>query len=148
MRTIRTTIPAPPIAAPGKPNSGKSPNSAAAENAAPEDPTRKTRSRRWRTSPASVTGPTRSYTRVAIGLERDIKFDAQRIDNPERIFFDLLDTNLTSALLGKTFDVDDGLLKKIRVAQFQPGKSRIVLEVEDRSDYTTFLLTRSAAPDH
>ena len=44
-------------------------------------------------------------------------------------------------LLGKTFDVDDGLLKKIRVAQFQPGKSRIVLEVEDRSDYNTFLLT-------
>ena len=37
--------------------------------------------------------------------------------------------------------MDDGLLKKIRVAQFQPGKSRIVLEVADRSDYTTFLLT-------
>ena len=72
---------------------------------------------------------------------KNIKFDAQRIDNPERIFFDLLDTNLTSALLGKTFDVEDGLLKKIRVAQFQPGKARIVLEVEDRSDYTTFLLT-------
>ena len=82
-----------------------------------------------------------NYTRIAVGLERDIKFDAQRIDNPERIFFDLLDTNLTSALVGKTFDVDDGLLKKIRVAQFQPGTARIVLEVEDHSDYTTFLLT-------
>ena len=124
----------------GKPNSGKSPTSAAAENAAPkpdaEDANRKvahvTSVRHW-------SNP--DYTRVAIGLERDIKFDAQRIDNPERIFFDLLDTNLTSALLGKTFDVDDGLLKKIRVAQFQPGKARIVLEVEDRSDYTTFLLT-------
>ncbi len=124
----------------GKPNSGKSPTSAAAENAAPkpdaEDADRKvahvTSVRHW-SNPG--------YTRVAIGLERDIKFDAQRIDNPERIFFDLLDTNLTSELLGKTFDVDDGLLKKIRVAQFQPGKARIVLEVEDRSDYTTFLLT-------
>ena len=82
-----------------------------------------------------------NYTRIAIGLERDIKFESQRIDHPERIFFDLLDTNLTSALLGKTFEVDDGLLKKIRVAQFQPGTARIVLEVEDRSDYTTFLLT-------
>ncbi len=124
----------------GKPNSGKSPASAAAENAAPkpdaEDANRKvahvTSVRHW-SNPG--------YTRVAIGLERDIKFDAQRIDNPERIFFDLLDTNLTSELLGKTFEVDDGLLKKIRVAQFQPGKARIVLEVEDRSDYTTFLLT-------
>ena len=129
-----------PKARSGKANSGKSPTSAAAENEAPkpdaEDANRKvahvTSVRHW-SNPG--------YTRVAIGLERDIKFDAQRIDNPERIFFDLLDTNLTSALLGKTFDVDDGLLKKIRVAQFQPGKARIVLEVEDRSDYTTFLLT-------
>ena len=37
--------------------------------------------------------------------------------------------------------MDDGLLKKIRVAQFQPGKARIVLEVADRSDYTTSLLS-------
>ncbi|MGH9548949.1 MAG: AMIN domain-containing protein, partial [Terriglobales bacterium] len=125
-----------PKARSGKANSGKSPASAAAETPAPEDADRKV---------AHVTGirhwSNPNYTRVAIGLERDIKFDAQRIDNPERIFFDLRDTNLTSALLGKTFEVDDGLLKKIRVAQFQPGTARIVLEVEDRSDYTTFLLT-------
>ena len=50
-------------------------------------------------------------------------------------------TTLGPNLLGKTFDVDDGLLKKIRVAQFKPGQSRIVLEVADRSDYDTFLLT-------
>jgi len=53
----------------------------------------------------------------------------------------LLNTNLTSSLLGKTFDLDDGLLTKIRVAQFQPGKSRIVLEVADGSDYRTSVLT-------
>ncbi len=81
-----------------------------------------------------------NYTRVAIDLDRDPKFESQRIDNPERIFFDLLNTNLLSNLLGKTLDVDDGLLRKIRVAQFQPGKSRIVLEVADRSEYDTFLL--------
>jgi N-acetylmuramoyl-L-alanine amidase len=80
------------------------------------------------------------YTRVTIGLEKDIKFQAQRIDHPARIFFDLLNTNVSSPLLGKTFDVDDGLLTKIRVAQFQRGKSRIVLEVADGSDYTTFFL--------
>ena len=84
---------------------------------------------------------TPEYTRIAIGLEKDVKFEAQRIENPERIFFDLLDTNLTSSLLGKTFDVDEALLKKIRVAQFQPGKSRIVLEVADGSDYSTSMLT-------
>ena len=81
------------------------------------------------------------YTRVAIGLEREAKFESQRIEHPERIFFDLLDTNLTSSLLGKTFEVDDGLLKKIRVAQFQHGRARIVLEVADHSDYTTSSLS-------
>jgi N-acetylmuramoyl-L-alanine amidase len=82
-----------------------------------------------------------NYTRVAIDLQQDAKFESRRIENPERIFFDLRNTNLAPKLRGKTFDVDDGLLKRIRMAQFQPGKSRIVLEVADRSDYDTFLLT-------
>jgi len=85
-----------------------------------------------------------NYTRVAIDLEQDAKFESRRIENPERIFFDLQDTNLVSNLLGKNFDVNDGLLNKIRVAQFQPGKARIVLEVADHSDYDTFLLTNPA----
>ncbi len=42
--------------------------------------------------------------------------------------------------MGKSFDVDDGFLKKIRVAQFQPGRTRVVLEVDDLSDYEAFLL--------
>jgi N-acetylmuramoyl-L-alanine amidase len=36
--------------------------------------------------------------------------------------------------------VDDVFLKKIRVAQFQPGRTRVVLEVEDLSRYDAFLL--------
>lgn len=84
---------------------------------------------------------TPDYTRVAIDLEQDIKYESQRIDHPDRIFFDLLDSKLASTLVGKTFDVDDGFLKKIRVAQFQPGKTRVVLEVDDLSDYDAFLLS-------
>ena len=83
---------------------------------------------------------TPDYTRVAIDLEQDVKFGSQRIDHPDRIFFDLYDTRLASTLVGKTFDVDDGFLKKIRVAQFKPGKTRVVLEVDDLSDYDAFLL--------
>jgi N-acetylmuramoyl-L-alanine amidase len=83
---------------------------------------------------------TPDYTRVAIDLENEIKFGSQRIANPDRIFFDLRNTKLASTLVGKTFDVDDGFLKKIRVAQFQPGRSRVVLEVDDLSTYEAFLL--------
>ena len=83
---------------------------------------------------------TPDYTRVAIDLESEIRFGSQRISNPDRIFFDLRDTKLASTLVGKSFDVDDGFLKKIRVAQFQPGRTRVVLEVDDLSDYEAFLL--------
>lgn len=83
---------------------------------------------------------TPDYTRVAIDLESEAKFGSQRIANPDRIFFDLRDTKLASTLVGKSFDVDDGFLKKIRVAQFQPGRTRVVLEVDDLSDYDAFLL--------
>jgi N-acetylmuramoyl-L-alanine amidase len=83
---------------------------------------------------------TPDYTRVAIDVERDVKFDSQRIAKPDRIFFDLKDTKLASTLVGKTFDVDDGFLKKIRVAEFKPGRTRIVLEVDDLSSYDAFLL--------
>jgi N-acetylmuramoyl-L-alanine amidase len=83
---------------------------------------------------------TPDYTRVAIDLESEIKFGSQRIAHPDRIFFDLRETKLASTLLGKSFDVDDGFLKKIRVAEFQPGRTRVVLEVDDLSDYEAFLL--------
>jgi N-acetylmuramoyl-L-alanine amidase len=80
------------------------------------------------------------YSRVAIDLEGDIKFSSQRIAHPDRIFFDLPGTKLASTLVGKSFDVDDGFLNKIRVAQFKPGHTRVVLEVDDLSDYDAFLL--------
>jgi N-acetylmuramoyl-L-alanine amidase len=83
---------------------------------------------------------TPDYTRVAIDLENEVKFGSSRLPNPDRIFFDLRDTKLASTLVGKSFEVDDGFLKKIRVAQFQPGRTRVVLEVESLSTYEAFLL--------
>ena len=83
---------------------------------------------------------TPDYTRVAIDLESEVKYEAGRVPDPDRIFFDLQDTKLASTLVGKTFDVSDGFLKKIRIAQFERGTTRVVLEVDDVSDYSAFLL--------
>lgn len=104
---------------------------ALASDATPSKYPRVTMIRHWSTP---------DYTRVAIDLEQDVKFGSQRIGNPDRIFFDLYNTKLASTLVGKSFDVDDGFLKKIRVAQFRPGLTRVVLEVDDLSAYDAFLL--------
>ena len=83
---------------------------------------------------------TADYTRVAIDLDGEVKYESGRVPDPDRIFFDLPDTQLVSSLVGKSFDVQDGFLKKIRVAQYQKGSTRVVLEVDDVTEYSAFLL--------
>ncbi len=83
---------------------------------------------------------TPDYTRVAIDVDQEVKYEVGRVPHPDRIFFDLPDTKLASVLVGKSFDVQDGFLKKIRVAQYHPGYTRVVLEVAEVSDYSAFLL--------
>jgi len=83
---------------------------------------------------------TPDYTRVAIDLEHGTKFESQRIEDPDRIFFDLLNTKLDSKLAGKTIDVSDGLLKDIRTAQFKAGRARVVLDLDELSEFDASLL--------
>ncbi|HEX9119996.1 MAG TPA: N-acetylmuramoyl-L-alanine amidase [Terriglobales bacterium] len=83
---------------------------------------------------------TPDYTRVAIDLQDEVDYQFGRIPNPDRVFFDLHNTHLSSTLKGKTFDVEDGFLHKVRVAQYQQDETRIVLEMDDIADYSAFLL--------
>jgi N-acetylmuramoyl-L-alanine amidase len=81
------------------------------------------------------------YTRVAIDLGDEVQYEAARVPGPDRIFFDLHGTRLSPELVGKSVSViDDGFLKRIRVAQFSNDITRIVLDVSDVSDYSAFLL--------
>jgi len=80
------------------------------------------------------------YTRVTIDLEQDVRFASERISHPDRIFFDLKNAQLASHLVGQSFDVDDGLVKRVRVAQFQPGLARVVVETATRTSYNASLV--------
>jgi N-acetylmuramoyl-L-alanine amidase len=83
---------------------------------------------------------TPDYTRVAIDLDDEVKYEAGRIPKPDRIFFDLHNAKLASTLIGKTFEVGDGFLRTVRVAPYKSDVVRIVLDVEAVSDYSAFLL--------
>jgi N-acetylmuramoyl-L-alanine amidase len=95
--------------------------------------------------PSLVTGirhwSTPVYTRVAIDLDGEVQYEATRVPDPDRIFFDLHGARLSPELIGKSVQViDDGFLKRIRVAQYPGGVARIVLDVSDVSDYSAFML--------
>jgi N-acetylmuramoyl-L-alanine amidase len=94
---------------------------------------------------AQVTGirhwSTPNYTRVAIDLGDDVTYEAARVPNPDRIYFDLHGTKLAQGLVGKNFTVtDDGFLKRVRAAQFSNDVTRVVLDVNDVTEYSAFLL--------
>jgi N-acetylmuramoyl-L-alanine amidase len=88
---------------------------------------------------------TASYTRVAIDLsvegDADVKYEAARVENPDRIFFDLHHAKLAQGLVGKSFAVtDDGFLTKMRAAQYSDDVTRVVLDVHEVAEYSAFLL--------
>ena len=74
----------------------------------------------------SLTG----VTRVAIEVSGDFRFRSDRLHNPERIYFDILDAR--PRMDSRRFyseDLDDKLVKRIRAAETAPGVTRVVLEL-------------------
>ncbi len=76
---------------------------------------------------------------VVLNLEDQVQYEAHRLANPDRIYFDLHDTQLDPNLAWKSIEVDDALLKRIRVAQPVAGMTRMVLETKARTDFSVSL---------
>jgi N-acetylmuramoyl-L-alanine amidase len=81
------------------------------------------------------------YTRIVIGLSGgEAKFETMRLANPDRIVLDLLNTRLSKTLAGMKFPVEDGFLRQVRVGQYKPDVTRVVLDVEKVQDFFVFPL--------
>ena len=76
---------------------------------------------------------------VVVNLEDQVQYKAHRLPNPDRIYFDLRDTQLASNLAWKSIEVGDALLNRIRVAQSLNGVTRIVLETKAKVDFSVSL---------
>jgi N-acetylmuramoyl-L-alanine amidase len=76
---------------------------------------------------------------VVIDMQDQVQYEAHRLPNPERIYFDLHDTTLAAAFPSRTIAVNDELLQKVRVAQSLPGVTRVVLETNGASDFSVSL---------
>ena len=86
-----------------------------------------------------------NYTRIVIDLGGKAKYQAARISNPDRIYFDIQNAKLSAGLLHQSIDVPDGgYLKAVRVAQNSLNAVRVVLEITQAKDYSVFQL---ANPD-
>lgn len=81
-------------------------------------------------------------TRVAIEVTGEFKFRSDRLHDPERVYFDIL--NSRPRIAGHRFfseTLDDQLLQKVRVAETSPGITRIVLDLGADVEVSTSQLT-------
>jgi N-acetylmuramoyl-L-alanine amidase len=76
-------------------------------------------------------------TKISIETNGEFRFRSDRLDNPDRLFFDLLGARPRMGVRGvQTKPVGDRLLKRIRIAETQPGMTRVVLDLESPVDFT------------
>jgi N-acetylmuramoyl-L-alanine amidase len=81
-------------------------------------------------------------TRVAIEVSGEFEFRTDRLHNPERVYFDIL--NAQPRIAARRFysvTVDDKLVKKVRVAETHPGVTRIVIDLAENVEATPSQLT-------
>lgn len=83
-------------------------------------------------------------TTVTVDLGALVFFDAQRLTGPDRVYFDLQQTQMPAELQGRLIQVSVGqtFVKKIRVAERGPEVTRVVLEITPNCVYSAMI-----APD-
>ena len=86
---------------------------------------------------------TPDYIRVVIDLSEPVEFSKNRILNPDRLYFDLMNTMIAKEV--KTIlPVGDGILKVVRAGQFKTDTVRVVLDLEEIADFNAFVLENPA----
>jgi N-acetylmuramoyl-L-alanine amidase len=86
----------------------------------------------------SLTG----ITRIAVEVSGDFHFRTDRLHNPERIYFDIL--NARPRLDAKrtwSTEIGDKLVQRVRVAETNPGTTRIVLDLASPVEVSTSQLS-------
>jgi len=77
-------------------------------------------------------------TRIAVESDGDFEVRSDRLENPDRLFFDLIGTKPRLGTKGiTTIPVSDALVKQIRVAETQHGVTRVVLDLERNAEAAT-----------
>ncbi|HEY6369485.1 MAG TPA: N-acetylmuramoyl-L-alanine amidase [Candidatus Sulfotelmatobacter sp.] len=76
---------------------------------------------------------------IVLDLEDQIQYEAHRLSGPDRIYFDLRDTRLAPELLGKSIEIGDSFVGRIRMAQPVAGMTRVVLETRAHSTFSVSL---------
>ena len=76
-------------------------------------------------------------TRIAVEVSGDFHYRTDRLHNPERIYFDIVNARNGLGTRYYAEDVSDAVVKRIRVAEANPGTTRVVIDLAGDARATT-----------
>jgi len=79
-------------------------------------------------------------TRVVIDLSEKTEFRADKLINPDRIFIDIMGSIINLEDVFKQIEINDGVIKTVRTAQFNQEITRVVFDLYQESKYELFSL--------
>jgi N-acetylmuramoyl-L-alanine amidase len=80
-------------------------------------------------------------TRIVIDLSEKTEFKANKLTNPDKIFIDIMGSILKLEDTFKEIEINDGILKTVRTAQFNEEITRVVFDLYQEVKYNIFSLT-------
>jgi N-acetylmuramoyl-L-alanine amidase len=81
-------------------------------------------------------------TRIAIEVSGDFKFRTDRLHNPERVYFDILNARpRIDARRIWSNQINDKLVQRVRVAETNPGTTRVVVDLTGAVEISTSQLS-------
>ncbi|MDP2945095.1 MAG: AMIN domain-containing protein [Atribacterota bacterium] len=79
-------------------------------------------------------------TRVVIDLSEKTEFRADKLINPDRIFIDVMGSLAKLEDTSKHLEINDGVIKTVRTAQFNQEVTRVVFDIYQEARYELFSL--------
>jgi len=76
-----------------------------------------------------------SHTGVVIDLSADVRYKVGHLSNPERLYFDLLQTAISHDLTTREIAVRDAVVDQIRIGVGQSSVTRVVLDLHSTVHY-------------
>jgi N-acetylmuramoyl-L-alanine amidase len=93
-------------------------------------------------SPATITGitttPLPQGQRIAIEFSQEVRFTRERVDGPDRVYFDFASTSVSAAMVDRAQAIAGGFIKSVRIGHPSPGVTRFVFDLAGQPRYSAF----------
>lgn len=105
-------------------------------------------------APVSVSAariwPAADYTRITLESSQPISYQMQLVKNPERLVLDLENVEINTALksLSSKILASDPNIKQVRVGNFKPGMTRLVIDLKTEIKPSVFALPPAGDYQH